>query len=164
MNDGHSLLAKRVILAVFLLVILGVVAYASLSTNKAPLSSPPPSSPPPETKLGAGMNIPPEITPPSVDSHAYIKGQVVSIDLTEKKLMYKLYMFTTVGTTVESVIFQENIAVYRVDSEAKVTTTSARTAIVPKDIKSGQTIFIQVDINTPPGKTITPLEFIVLGE
>ena len=129
-------------------------------TNKAP------SGPPLGPRSEEMMSAPPALGAgyPTVDSYAYVKVEVVSIDLAGKKLSYRPYIFLTLGTTTESIAFPDGIATYRVDSEMQVTTAGAKTAIVLKDIKPKQTIIIQVDKNISPEKIIVPLEFIVLGK
>lgn len=99
----------------------------------------------------------------TADPNGYIKGEVVSVDVTGKKLSYKPYTFITLGTEVMSVTFPENIPVYSVDSALRLTIAHARETIALADIQQGQTIFIMIDRKSLSGNEVVPLAFIVLG-
>ena len=99
----------------------------------------------------------------TADPNGYIKGEVVSVDVTGKKLSYKPYTFITLGTEVMSVTFPENIPVYSVDSALRLTIAHARETIALADIQQEQTIFIMIDRKSLSGNGVVPLAFIVLG-
>jgi len=95
----------------------------------------------------------------------YIKGEVVSINITGKVLEYKPYRIDEISTTTVSMSLPENMPVYIVDKNIRVSIIHARTVASLEDVKPGQTIFLKVEKKSIlTGGKIIPQALIISGE
>lgn len=92
---------------------------------------------------------------------AYIKGQVIAVDVDGKILQYKPFFFNTPGTTTMSVAIPAGISVYRVDDSRRVAIVHARTATTLTDMQKGQIIFLLADSKSLEAGNIIPNAFVI---
>jgi len=101
---------------------------------------------------------------PQMGTIAYVKSEVVSVDLGGKSLQHKPYLFNAVGATTMSIAIPDGISVYRVDDPIRVSIIHAREAATLADVKPGQVIFFMIYAKMlREGKSI-PQAFIISGK
>lgn len=91
-----------------------------------------------------------------------LRGEVVSIDIAKKTILYHPYVFDTVGTTTASISIPAGVVVYRVSDPQQAATASARTAAALTDIQPEQTIFFVIPAKTLQGGDAIPQEIIIV--
>ncbi|MHB1118005.1 MAG: hypothetical protein ACYCZ7_00530 [Minisyncoccota bacterium] len=101
---------------------------------------------------------------PQPSASAYVKGEVVSVDLTGKSLQYKPHIFDIVGATTMSITIPEGASVYRVDDPLRVSIIHAWETATLADVKYGQTIFFVMDKKLLEQGKLIPQAFIIAGK
>ncbi len=95
------------------------------------------------------------------DPYLYIKGQVVSVDISKAIVEYLPYVFDQVGIEKSLAILQAGAKIYTVNDAARVHIEHSRKEVLLGDIKRGDTIFVVVDKNVNLSQKTISAEAIV---